>query len=188
MAIREYMVNNQGELLYGFYQKGKYDNDCNNLDLTSPMLKLTSPSNSNAVYVHYGTYASNRRRSGNGKTVWFSLSTAENYYYADGEWSGITLSSGNAFKQIFITDTNEDNWIFTYSGNIENDSFHGDINITWQKPDGSQYDSATVHAEHGTLDYLWKEGGKYVYAQGSSGWYWSSSTMDGLKGYTYRIQ
>lgn len=152
------------------------------------MLKLTSFSNSNAVCVHYGTYASNGRRSGNGKTVWFSLSTAENYYYADGEWNGTTLSSGNAFKQIFITDTNEDNWIFTYSGNIENDSFHGDINITWQKPDGSQYDSATVHAEHGTLDYLWEEGGKYVYAQGSSGWYWSSSTMDGLKGYTYRIQ
>lgn len=104
--------------------------------------------------------------AGNGKTVWFSLSTAENYYYADGEWSGITLSSGNAFKQIFITDTNEDNWIFTYSGNIENDSFHGDINITWQKPDGSQYDSATVHAEHGTLDYLWKEGGQICLCAG----------------------
>ena len=180
MAIREYMVNNQGELLYGFYQKGIFDSDCNNFDLTSPILKIASPSNS--PYIYYGTCASDGNREGNGKTICFSLYAAEKYYYANGMWKNNRLSSGNAFKQDLQND-----WVFTYSGNIENDMFHGDIDFTWQKTDGSQYDSTTLHAEHGTLDCLWKEENSYVYAQGSSGQYWKKSYVDGLKGYTYKF-
>ena len=186
MAIREYMVNNQEDFLYGFYQKGKFDSNWNDFDLTSPILKVASPSNS--PYVYYGNLASTGSRDGNGKTVWFSFSTAEDYYYADGEWNGTTLSSGNAFKQELITTSDGNDWIFTYSGSIENDMFHGDINFTWQKPDGSQYDSAVIHAEHGTLDCLWQEGDSYVYAQSSSGLYWRKNSMDGLKGYSYKIR
>lgn len=183
MAIREYMINNQGDFSYGYYQKGKFSADFSNLDLTAPMLKLYT--SSDVMFLYCGTFTSHGNRDGNGKVVWFSLSTDENYYYAEGEWSGTTLSSGNAFKQELLTTSRDSDWILTYSGNIKNDMFHGDINFTWQKPDGSQYDSAVIHAEYGTLDCLWQEGEKYVYAQGSSGLYWSTNSVHGLDGYTY---
>ena len=189
MAIREYMITNQDNLLYGFYQKGYFSADFNDLDLTSPMLKLNSFSNSTAIYIYCGTFSSEAERNGNGKALYFSLSTAEEYYCADGEWSGTTLSSGSAFKQELITTFDGTDWLLTFSGNIENDMFHGDINLTWQKLDGSQYDSTTIHAEHGTLDCLSEEPHKYVYARGNnSGMSWSKSSKNGLKGHSYKIR
>ena len=139
MAIREYIINNQIDFLFWYYQNGKFSTDYNDLDLTLPILKLTSLSNSKAMYIYYGTVASAGDRYGNGKTVWFSRSTAENYYYATGEWNKTTLSSGNAFKQELITTSDGNDWIFTYSGSIKNNMFYGDINITQTNLDGSPY-------------------------------------------------
>ena len=187
MAIRESIKNNK-ENFHGtkhYYQNGKEKENYLNLDTSLPMLSMYI--SSKAARVYCGTLDSSGNMNGNGNIFYFSFDT-EDYYYANGEWKSNELAAGTAFKQESITTTSGNDWIFTYSGNIEDDMFHGDINFTWQKPDGSQYDNATIHAEHGTLDCLWEIADGYVYAQGNnSSRYWYKYSMTDLKGYTYRI-
>ena len=167
-----------------FYQNGEIG-PLANFDKSLPVLRISTIIYADNITISQGIYGSDSPNIFSGKKINIFFNTG-NYYYIDGIWKN-GMVSGTAIKREAVTTTSGDSWIFTYTGNIENNMFHGDITFSWQKPDGSESDSDIIHAEHGTLDCLWEENGKYVYAQGSSGVYWFKDSLKGLEGYSYEL-
>ena len=87
------------------------------------------------------------------------------------------------YREFSRKDSAGDTWNWSWTGNMTDNLFDGNITVSWSRTDGSEKDTGMIHAENGTFPCIRKEGNSaYVYLEGTStDRYWMVSSEDDLK-------
>lgn len=128
------------------------------------------------------------QRNGNGKQFGVYDDSDTQYTVTEGVWSGDVANGQCTFSSYAIPysiNGEWSEWNWTYTGNVTNNLFNGDITVNWSRTDGSEADVGTAHADNGTWSSIREESGQegteYVFLEGTqTNVYWVSVTEEGL--------
>lgn len=102
------------------------------------------------------------------------------YRVIEGTW---TEGKENGYFEAY-QNRYSDNSERTVQGNATEGTWSGDLTFRWTDKNSGKSDSAVIHANNGEFPVLWKEDGKYVYAESTTGWHWWYYDIEDLKNRT----
>ena len=134
----------------------------------------------------WGVYVGEIRdneRSGEGRQFGAYSDSDTEYTVSDGTWSENMANGQCTYREFSRKDSAGDTWNWSWTGNMTDNLFDGNITVSWSRTDGSEKDTGMIHAENGTFPCIRKEGNSaYVYLEGTStDRYWMVSSEDDLK-------